>query len=546
MTDEARKRRALFRRFASMAAIVPEHPDYEKALQQIKSLEKNPEFKLASKKQAQRASYLTAAFQINGPSLYADVYLRNFLLEFNNRIFKGRGNEQPTSFNILGAFVTPDERAFALKLLGEKFFQFNLLDYLDYITSGTSETRFDPDDFDELVIYELNTAGSFAEVTLLGFSDLVFCGAAIVREGNELSVMGVFGNATSHFMEMEQVNPETISPAKREFIGDGPWDLRAEKFFASEKFYPLIALTRFDGTTQRIQAQYVMHESKDTFRVTTDDPAVIFDLMQEHGEVRARSTFRHSVEELAKYRHVFDLLYNMVHFPRFYQAREDDFYVERHPTGFKLRSQTTHLRKVKTTLESEYCPNYRDILTLAQSGNVPEASELDQAHFRFESSGFWRTLPLDKTGTDKHGNPVHGKTWVQQQLSWREIEAESSVSRTAVKQVDRADDIGFIYVMRSPAHERNIYKIGFTKRDPEDRASDLSGTSGQPDALVVLISWKVMEPRRVEQEIHKALSKERINTRREFFKAKFEKLRETIESIISSMHARAQEMTSNS
>src|SRR5437899_7956587 len=74
-SDQARKRRALFGLFASSADIVPENPDYEKSLEKFKHLDSNPAFKLAVKKQAQRASYLNAAFQINGPSLYADVYL---------------------------------------------------------------------------------------------------------------------------------------------------------------------------------------------------------------------------------------------------------------------------------------------------------------------------------------------------------------------------------------------------------------------------------------------------------------------------------------
>jgi len=93
--------------------------------------------------------------------------------------------------------------------------------------------------------------------------------------------------------------------------------------------------------------------------------------------------------------------------------------------------------------------------------------------------------------------------------------------------------------MRSPAHERHIYKIGFTNRNPEERASDLSASSGQPDHLIVLQSWKVLDARRVEQAIHRQLGKFRLSGRREFFKVKFERAREDIDEVISRMNAAA-------
>lgn len=367
----------------------------------------------------------------------------------------------------------------------------------------------------------------------------MFCGAAIVREENELSIMGVFGNAKSHFIGGGEVIPETISPARREFIGDGPWDQAAEKLFDNDDFYPLLALARIDAKTQTIQAQYIMHESKSSFRIATDDPTVLSDIM-EVDEKNGNETIQRGLTELAQYRHVFDLLYNLLQFPRFFKQREDDFRVERHPTKFRLKSSALSVQRIRAGLEC-YCPNYCDVLTLTQADDTPVTSTLERVDLLFETSGFWKTLPLDKIGADKHGNQVHGKTWVEQKLSWREADSpyQATAKQAAVVQVAKVDDVGFIYVMRSPIHEKNIFKIGYTKRNPEDRANDLSGTSGQPDVLVVMQSWKVFEPLRVEQEIHAALAKERINTRREFFKARFEMLRETIERVIAQMNAKA-------
>jgi hypothetical protein len=489
-SDDALRRRARFAEFARAADVVPENPDYNRITERLSATKLDPEFNRLMKAQVQRCNSLAAAFHLNGPSLYVDTYLRKFLLEYNNRAFKGRGNEQPTSFNILRSFVTPDEKAFVLRLLEEKFFQFNLIDYLDFVTSDAADASMAIHDFEELTIYELNTGGSFAQVVLPGFEDLVFCGAAVAREGTEFSVMAIFGNRRSLFVEGPQVSPELIRPQKRELIGDGPWDITAERLFDSDAYYPLIAMTRIDASDRRIHAQYIMHESKDTFRVTTDDPAVMLEPTFYQSGVDMDAVIETALNELCRYRHIFNLLNNLLHFPRFFDKHEDDFYVERHPTQLKLGPQTTQIRKLRTTLEAKYCPNYRDVLTLAQSDGL-KSSLLDRLDLKFETSGYWRTLPLDKLGADKLGNPIHGKTWVEQRLTWREVEntnADRGKQQTSVVRVSRAEDVGYVYIMRSPAHDRNIYKVGFTKRDPEVRANDLSATSGQPNALVVMQS----------------------------------------------------------
>lgn len=538
ISDEAARRRARFAKFASTADIVPEHPDYAKITEGLRR-GRNPELDRRVKAQWQRAKMLLSAFQLNGPSLFVDKYLRNFLAEYNNRVFVGRGNEQPTSFNIVRACLTPDEQAFVLKLSKEKFYQFNLLDYLEYLTTDAPDSV-RVNDFEELTIYELNNAGSFSKVVLPGFDDLVFCGASVVREADEFSVIGIFGNHRSQFVEGPAVQPDEIAIKKREFIGEGPWDTSAERLFDNDDYYPLLAMTRIDAKARRIQARYVMHESKGLFRVTTDDPTVMLEPEFFRPGVDINAAFKRAIDELARYRHVFNLLNNFLHFQNFFAKREDDFYIERHPTQLKTGPQTTFIRKLRGALEAQYIPNYREVMTLAQSTNAA-SSTIDRMDLKFETSGYWRTIELDKVGADKSGNQIHGKTWVEQRLSWIEAEIASAAEndQTEVARVAREEDIGYIYVMRSPVHLKNVFKVGFTTRDPEDRANDLSSTSGQPDPLVVMQSWRVFEPRRVEQQIHRQLQVQRINSRREFFKANFEMIRRTIENVIENLTASA-------
>ena len=316
-------------------------------------------------------------------------------------------------------------------MLEENFFQFNLLDYLDFITGDAESSSLNYEDYEELKIYELNSAGSFTQVILPDFDDIVFCGAAIVREGDELSIMGVFGNKLANFKGVGEIRLDTIPPARREFVGDGPWDLSAELLFDDENFYPLLALARIDGRSKTIQAQYVMHELKSNYRVVTDDPSVQLDILEADPSGGPR-TIQKSLEELKQYRHLFDLLYNLLQLPRFRGQREDDFRVERHPTKFRTRDLSRTIQKIRAVLELRYTPNYRDVLTLAQSDRTPETSTFENVGLRFETSGFWKTLPLGKLGADKHGNNVYGKTWVEQKLSWREVDAAVSVATSRV------------------------------------------------------------------------------------------------------------------
>lgn len=541
-SDRAIKRQLQFGLLKKAASITPEFPGYEQEIARHAEFRKDPRFRASVKKMVERANSLSRAFALNGPSLFCDTYLRNFLAEYNNRIAKERGNEQPTSWNIMRSFVEPDDKAMILKLLDERHFQFNLMDYLDFATSSAADGLIVPEKFDELTIYELNSLGSFAQVVLPGFEDSIFCGAAIVREGDEFAIMGVFGNSAAKFIEQSGFDYNSIPEARREFIPDGEKDFSAEPLFGSEEFYPLIALTRIDARDQKVEAQYLLHESRDSFRVVTDDPSVWHDIGK-HGTVSGEAARPETLKELADHRHIFDLLHSMLQFPKFLELNEDEFRVERHPTKLRTGKLTNATRKMREALESHFTPNYRDVLTLQQKVGAPPQSSVERPNFQFETSGFWKTLEMGQVGADKHGNPVHGKTWVVQELTWRESYQSSNPlkagDRLVVNRVEKTDDVGFIYIMRSPVHQKNLFKIGFTRRDPEDRADDLSRTSGQPDNLLVIISWRVYEPYRVEQEIHRKLEARRLNSRREFFQDKLQDLRKIVEATIKEMDANA-------
>ena len=86
--------------------------------------------------------------------------------------------------------------------------------------------------------------------------------------------------------------------------------------------------------------------------------------------------------------------------------------------------------------------------------------------------------------------------------------------------------------MRCPLLEEAMFKVGFTTKTPQKRAEELSKSTGVPLSFVVVESWKVNSPKEVEKIVHTALDKYRPNPQREFFKLKFEKMRQIIEDCI--------------
>jgi hypothetical protein len=90
------------------------------------------------------------------------------------------------------------------------------------------------------------------------------------------------------------------------------------------------------------------------------------------------------------------------------------------------------------------------------------------------------------------------------------------------------ENTGWPYVMRCPLMDDEVYKIGWSSRTPKARAEEVSKATGVPMAYIVVESWKVEDARRIEVAVHQALTAFRINPRREFFKAPFEKIRAEI------------------
>jgi tetratricopeptide (TPR) repeat protein len=95
---------------------------------------------------------------------------------------------------------------------------------------------------------------------------------------------------------------------------------------------------------------------------------------------------------------------------------------------------------------------------------------------------------------------------------------------------------GYIYIMINASFPKDLLKIGYTKRDPEIRADELSQNTGLPSEYIVAYDKLVCDCELAERLIHDKLKNSRSTTfrndrSREFFKIKFKDAVKAIDSI---------------
>jgi hypothetical protein len=150
-----------------------------------------------------------------------------------------------------------------------------------------------------------------------------------------------------------------------------------------------------------------------------------------------------------------------------------------------------------------------------------------------EKSGYWKRIGFDEEGFDKKGRNVIGKTWVER----NDIYYSNPRGVTTVNEVEIYDNknSGYIYVMRQPAHEENIFKVGRTRRTPEERKKELSNTSSI-DKFLIINSFYTKDCIEAEKQIHNELDKYRLTSRREFFICDLRKILDTCENIVNKIN----------
>jgi hypothetical protein len=88
----------------------------------------------------------------------------------------------------------------------------------------------------------------------------------------------------------------------------------------------------------------------------------------------------------------------------------------------------------------------------------------------------------------------------------------------------------YVYVLANPSMPEML-KIGYTKNDPEERAVQLSKSTGVPIPFDVVYSYGCFNGERVEKEVHKKLKQKRVRGEREFFYVSLDEAKQVIKEI---------------
>lgn len=101
-----------------------------------------------------------------------------------------------------------------------------------------------------------------------------------------------------------------------------------------------------------------------------------------------------------------------------------------------------------------------------------------------------------------------------------------------MKVPDEYRESGFIYILANESMP-GIYKMGMTTNTPEQRAKEISASTGVPTPFTVIAAFHSKNPAKDEKMVHQAWEKERISLNREFFKFSDGELEDTINELSS-------------
>ena len=92
---------------------------------------------------------------------------------------------------------------------------------------------------------------------------------------------------------------------------------------------------------------------------------------------------------------------------------------------------------------------------------------------------------------------------------------------------DKGEGDQWVYVLSNPTMP-SLLKIGYTKQTPEERAKQISASTGVALPYKVEWAYKCFNGERVEREVHHKLKSKRANNSKEFFWVNLEEAKEVI------------------
>lgn len=554
------------------------------------ALRENPRLMAEAKEAMAKDRAIFDAQQVNGAGLLADEVLRYFQRDYENRGRLAGPGGMPTSFRIGGAFFTQRFVGTVFMLRPERDYQVSFEDFLDFVTDGRTP-KIDLGlayTLTEGLIYNVTAADDASALLLSTRGDAAygFRSASMLRTGDDLvMVLSVAEQlAASSLERLARTIAGTamlnIAPGKEALLqrlqdmGDEFGPSRIARIEGTD-LLPTTAMVRFNLKKRSVEGRCLLRDLGDRFDTLTDVFAALAGNM-DLSEVSP--AFLEMVATLDEYDALWEMAKALTLLPAYLDARIQVTQPERRETkvgklsGAKRRELVQVPQSQRLLYRTISAVRFERVAGAAAAGI--SGRSFTPPRFQIPVDGFWRDLASPaQVGKDPEGLPISGRTWVRAHVRFTDLPPPSEIKTVYIKaslsvarkrlevyrrrmerkaegpvpaQVESLlpaapepvipADAGrygaYVYVMRCHAHSENLFKVGFTDRDPEVRAKELSASTSAPMPFVVLRAWAVTEGRAAEQAAHVALGAVRLSSTREFFQTPYTELQSLLEAAI--------------
>ncbi|MBX3347793.1 MAG: GIY-YIG nuclease family protein [Nitrospira sp.] len=524
------------KRFPKIRMPHPSQPDYKIVMAALnRQAEMDVGFRLKMDEINEKLPHFALTRSQGGSGFIVAETLRGYFIEYLNRLTLHGQFSLPTSFNVVQSFLSYSKSLLAFDLREEREHLLRFYEYFDWYTANSfpDQPLALTDILPEGIVYAYNGISPLDDFVLeTDNSKLRILGVGMVRHGHDLSAIIIAGE-NPPFPSDEDIRKELKIPDSSPYPGKE--GLRSEPSLNTKDRYVselpghsrVIMLARYDLQDSTFDVRYVNLDVGAGYMVLTDDRTIY------HNENDRDEMLPFSIENLPRYSSLFSALASLLYLPAFFVDHGARIVETKFATDLHTKSRRTLVNKAIKTLGLNQVPFFRTMRCL--SGIYPDRSKavltIDPPAMDFESSGYWRPLPNGEVGQTKDGTPIVGQTWVKRTETWKAQSLSSFViSRTPC--LSSGEDPGWIYIMRSGSHHDDIYKIGLTRRTTEERAKELSGSTGVPTGFEVLFSWVVGDCAKFEQELHRRLKHLRINRQREFFRGNLQEIVKAVSEMV--------------
>jgi hypothetical protein len=148
------------------------------------------------------------------------------------------------------------------------------------------------------------------------------------------------------------------------------------------------------------------------------------------------------------------------------------------------------------------------ITTLEAEGLIPLSENYSDTHVKNAS---YFTISPSKKGD-----------------GWEDVTYFTAKKRNLFSNKGEGDQ--WVYVLSNPV-QPGVYKIGYTKLTPDERAKQISNATGVALPYEVAWAFACFNAEQLEGAVHHALAEYRVNTQREFFQIDLDKAISSIKLI---------------